>query len=100
MRPRLVIVLQLTTWRPHQIPKLSQVEAGLQATGVGNLPNGECHSSADVGHGVRRDGFVILPNLLDADTLDRLRQAMDRFLKDPFTPVVRFGALQPRGGHA
>ena len=38
IRPRLVIVLQLTTWRPHQIPKLSQVEAGLQATGVGNLP--------------------------------------------------------------
>jgi hypothetical protein len=29
------------------------------------------------------DGFVIVPNLLDADTLDRLRQAMNLLLKDP-----------------
>lgn len=34
------------------------------------------------------DGFVILSNLLGTDTLDRLRRAMDRFLKDPFTPVI------------
>jgi hypothetical protein len=29
------------------------------------------------------DGFVIVPNLQGADTLDRLRQAMDRIMKDP-----------------
>jgi len=29
------------------------------------------------------DGFVIVPNLQGADTLDRLRQAMGRIMKDP-----------------
>ena len=33
---------------PAQIPKLLQIEAGLQASGIGNLRIGECHSSVDI----------------------------------------------------
>ena len=46
------------------------------------------------------DGFVIVPDLLDAATLERLREAMDLILNDPKGSAGGLAAQNPLRTHA